>query len=74
MALLNNTSKNTDPYSAFNFLSTFFSFPTDPPVCKSEAQIIRAAVKQTVNITCDIDANPMVIYLLALNVRKLLDH
>uniref|UniRef100_A0A1S4GDZ3 Sidestep protein n=1 Tax=Anopheles gambiae TaxID=7165 RepID=A0A1S4GDZ3_ANOGA len=30
-----------------------------PPVCKSEAQIIRAAVKQTVNITCDIDANPM---------------
>ncbi|EDS42055.1 conserved hypothetical protein [Culex quinquefasciatus] len=31
----------------------------DPPVCKSEAQIIRAAVKQTVNITCDIDANPM---------------
>ncbi|XP_055603399.1 nephrin [Uranotaenia lowii] len=30
-----------------------------PPGCKSEAQIIRAAVKQTVNITCDIDANPM---------------
>ncbi|ETN58361.1 sidestep protein [Anopheles darlingi] len=30
-----------------------------PPICKSEAQIIRAAVKQTVNITCDIDANPM---------------
>ncbi|XP_055549461.1 nephrin isoform X1 [Wyeomyia smithii] len=30
-----------------------------PPVCKSETQIIRAAVKQTVNITCDIDANPM---------------
>ncbi|EAT42917.1 AAEL005560-PA, partial [Aedes aegypti] len=30
-----------------------------PPVCKLEAQIMRAAVKQTVNITCDIDANPM---------------
>lgn len=30
-----------------------------PPICKSEAQIMRAAVKQTVNITCDIDANPM---------------
>lgn len=31
----------------------------DPPVCKSESTIIRAALKQTINITCEVDANPV---------------
>ncbi|KAH8354979.1 hypothetical protein KR093_003272, partial [Drosophila rubida] len=30
-----------------------------PPVCKSESTIIRAALKQTINITCEVDANPV---------------
>uniref|UniRef100_A0A6P4FBB0 Uncharacterized protein LOC108049650 n=1 Tax=Drosophila rhopaloa TaxID=1041015 RepID=A0A6P4FBB0_DRORH len=30
-----------------------------PPVCKSESTIIRAALKQTINITCEVDANPL---------------
>ncbi|XP_059225084.1 uncharacterized protein LOC106085562 [Stomoxys calcitrans] len=30
-----------------------------PPVCKSESTIIRAALKQTINITCQVDANPL---------------
>ncbi|CAO1420449.1 unnamed protein product [Diamesa hyperborea] len=30
-----------------------------PPVCQSEGRIIRAALKQTLNITCDIDSNPL---------------
>lgn len=29
-------------------------------MCKAESTVIRAALKQTVNINCDIDANPMV--------------
>lgn len=36
----------------------FFCF-LDPPVCKSESTIIRAALKQTINITCDVDSNPI---------------
>lgn len=34
---------------------------TDPPVCTAESTIIRAALKQTVNISCEVDSNPMVI-------------
>ncbi|XP_033251075.1 uncharacterized protein LOC117190098 isoform X2 [Drosophila miranda] len=30
-----------------------------PPVCKSDSTIIRAALKQTINITCEVDANPL---------------
>ncbi|XP_016947465.1 uncharacterized protein LOC108022831 [Drosophila biarmipes] len=30
-----------------------------PPVCKSESTVIRAALKQTINITCEVDANPL---------------
>ncbi|KAM7345261.1 sidestep V [Cochliomyia hominivorax] len=30
-----------------------------PPVCKSDSTIIRAALKQTINITCQVDANPL---------------
>uniref|UniRef100_A0A1A9WIC2 Ig-like domain-containing protein n=1 Tax=Glossina brevipalpis TaxID=37001 RepID=A0A1A9WIC2_9MUSC len=30
-----------------------------PPVCKSDSTIIRAAVKQTINITCQVDSNPL---------------
>ncbi|ALC41329.1 CG34371 [Drosophila busckii] len=30
-----------------------------PPVCKSDSRIIRAALKQTINITCEVDANPV---------------
>ncbi|XP_061386178.1 uncharacterized protein LOC133321095, partial [Musca vetustissima] len=30
-----------------------------PPVCKAESTIIRAALKQTINITCQVDANPL---------------
>ncbi|GAB0086941.1 hypothetical protein DMENIID0001_011680 [Sergentomyia squamirostris] len=29
------------------------------PVCKSESTVIRAALKQTINILCDIDSNPL---------------
>lgn len=34
----------------------------DPPTCQYEGKVIRAALKQTLNITCDIDSNPMVSY------------
>lgn len=34
--------------------------PIDPPMCQYEGKVIRAALKQTLNITCDIDSNPMV--------------
>ncbi|XP_059609040.1 hemicentin-1 [Phlebotomus argentipes] len=30
-----------------------------PPICKSESTVIRAALKQTINILCDIDSNPL---------------
>ncbi|XP_070490532.1 uncharacterized protein side-V [Chironomus tepperi] len=30
-----------------------------PPMCQYEGKVIRAALKQTLNITCDIDSNPM---------------
>ncbi|XP_067633168.1 uncharacterized protein side-V [Eurosta solidaginis] len=30
-----------------------------PPVCKSESTTIRAALKQTINITCQVDSNPL---------------
>ncbi|KAG5673612.1 hypothetical protein PVAND_003641 [Polypedilum vanderplanki] len=30
-----------------------------PPICQYEGKVIRAALKQTLNITCDIDSNPM---------------
>ncbi|XP_046812042.1 uncharacterized protein LOC124421224, partial [Lucilia cuprina] len=30
-----------------------------PPVCKSDSTIIRAALKQTINITCQVDSNPL---------------
>lgn len=39
--------------------SLFLSSLLDPPVCKSESTIIRAALKQTINITCEVDANPL---------------
>ncbi|XP_055387368.1 uncharacterized protein LOC129615952 isoform X2 [Condylostylus longicornis] len=29
-----------------------------PPVCRTDSTIIRAALKQIVNITCDVDSNP----------------
>jgi hypothetical protein len=29
-------------------------------MCQYEGKVIRAALKQTLNITCDIDSNPMV--------------
>lgn len=41
----------------------WFHFTTkhlDPPTCQFEGKVIRAALKQTINITCDIDSNPMV--------------
>lgn len=45
---------------ALVLLLFFFSIcPTDPPVCKSDSTIIRAALKQTINITCEVDANPL---------------
>lgn len=54
------------PFSLLLFFFFFFLlmllcylFPTDPPVCKSESTIIRAALKQTINITCQVDANPL---------------
>lgn len=33
---------------------------SDPPVCQGEGKVIRAAIRQTLNITCDIDSNPTV--------------
>ncbi|CAD7012762.1 unnamed protein product [Ceratitis capitata] len=30
-----------------------------PPVCKAESTTIRAALKQTINITCQVDSNPL---------------
>ncbi|CRL06332.1 CLUMA_CG019078, isoform A [Clunio marinus] len=30
-----------------------------PPTCQFEGKILRAALRQTLNITCDIDSNPM---------------
>lgn len=33
---------------------------TDPPMCQYEGKVIRAALKQILNITCDIDSNPLV--------------
>ncbi|XP_055706645.1 uncharacterized protein LOC129803854 isoform X2 [Phlebotomus papatasi] len=30
-----------------------------PPICKSDSTVIRAALKQTINILCDIDSNPL---------------
>lgn len=37
---------------------------TDPPSCQYEGgRVIRAALKQTINITCDIDSNPMVSFI-----------
>ncbi|KAJ6645249.1 hypothetical protein Bhyg_00453 [Pseudolycoriella hygida] len=30
-----------------------------PPVCSSESTIIRAAIQQTVNVSCEVDSNPM---------------
>lgn len=35
-------------------------YVSDPPVCAAESTIIRAALKQTVNISCEVDSNPMV--------------
>ncbi|KNC28310.1 hypothetical protein FF38_05180 [Lucilia cuprina] len=32
---------------------------SNPPVCKSDSTIIRAALKQTINITCQVDSNPL---------------
>lgn len=43
-----------------NLISHWISCRLDPPVCQSEGRIIRAALKQTLNITCDIDSNPLV--------------
>lgn len=33
---------------------------SDPPTCQFEGKVIRAALRQMLNITCDIDSNPMV--------------
>lgn len=43
-------------YAAFHFRHA----TADPPMCQYEGKVIRAALKQTLNITCDIDSNPMV--------------
>lgn len=32
----------------------------DPPMCLYEGKVIRAALKQILNVTCDIDSNPLV--------------
>lgn len=32
----------------------------DPPTCVSESTVITAAIKQVINISCDVDSNPKV--------------
>ncbi|XP_037940990.1 uncharacterized protein LOC119673945 [Teleopsis dalmanni] len=42
-----------------DLIKTFGFRKQNPPVCSSESTIIRAALKQTINITCQVDANPL---------------